>query len=93
MASRAMRSSTTRSCPGMRRVSRQLRAFKFGTGVFEGLRGYWNEADQEMYLFRMAEHMQRLEFSQRFMRYEDGLLRRLCHREGDRAHSSERLQG
>ena len=45
-------------------------AFKFGTGVFEGLRGYWNEADQEMYLFRMAEHMQRLEFSQRFMRYE-----------------------
>ena len=45
--------------------------FKFGTAVFEGLRGYWNANDQEMYLFRMTEHMQRLEFSQRFMRFEE----------------------
>ncbi|MDE0809099.1 MAG: branched-chain-amino-acid transaminase [Alphaproteobacteria bacterium] len=45
--------------------------FKFGTAVFEGLRGYWNAADQEMYLFRMAEHMDRLNFSQRFMRFDE----------------------
>ena len=44
--------------------------FKFGSGVFEGVRGYWNEAQAQLYLFRMAEHMQRLEFSQRFMRFE-----------------------
>ena len=46
-------------------------AFKFGTAVFEGLRGYWNEDQQDMYLFRMDEHMQRLEQSQMFMRYEE----------------------
>ena len=45
-------------------------AFKFGTAVFEGLRGYWNEKDQQMYLFQMAAHMKRLEFSQKFMRFE-----------------------
>jgi|TARA_B110000438_G_C15761274_1_gene627394 branched-chain amino acid aminotransferase len=44
--------------------------FKFGTAVFEGLRGYWNSDDEEMYLFRMQEHMQRFEFSQRFMRFD-----------------------
>jgi branched-chain amino acid aminotransferase len=45
-------------------------AFKFGTAVFEGLRGYWNEQQQQMYLFRMDSHMKRLEFSQKFMRFE-----------------------
>ncbi len=53
------------------RVHVDSAAFKFGSAVFEGLRGYWNEADQEMYLFRMAEHMNRLVFSQRFMRYDE----------------------
>lgn len=46
-------------------------AFKFGSAVFEGVRGYWNADEQEMYLFRMQEHMERLVFSQRFMRYSE----------------------
>ena len=46
-------------------------AFKFGSAVFEGLRGYWNPQAEEIYLFRMAEHMQRLEYSQRFMRFDE----------------------
>lgn len=45
-------------------------AFKFGTAVFEGLRGYWNEQHEQMYLFQMDAHMKRLEFSQKFMRFE-----------------------
>ena len=45
-------------------------AFKFGTAVFEGLRGYWNEQHEQMYLFQMNAHMRRLEFSQKFMRFE-----------------------
>jgi len=45
-------------------------AFKFGTAVFEGLRGYWNEQQKQMYLFQMDEHMHRLEYSQKFMRFE-----------------------
>ena len=46
-------------------------AFKFGTTVFEGIRAYWNEDDRDFYLFRMQDHMARLDFSQRFMRFED----------------------
>lgn len=46
-------------------------AFKFGSAVFEGLRGYWNADQEEMFLFRMEEHMDRLVFSQRFMRYDE----------------------
>jgi branched-chain amino acid aminotransferase len=46
-------------------------AFKYGSSVFEGLRGYWNDADQDMYLFRMEEHLHRFTFSQRFMRFDE----------------------
>ena len=46
-------------------------AFKFGAAVFEGVRGYWNAQHEQLYLFRMPEHMQRLVFSQRVMRFEE----------------------
>ena len=42
---------------------------KYGAGVFEGIRGYWNEARGEMYLFRLREHLDRLQYSMRVMRY------------------------
>jgi branched-chain amino acid aminotransferase len=45
-------------------------AFKVGAAVFEGLRGYWNEQQKQMYLFQMDAHMHRLEYSQKFMRFE-----------------------
>ncbi len=45
-------------------------AFKFGTAVFEGIRGYWNETEQRMFVFQLHEHMQRLIYSQRAMRFE-----------------------
>lgn len=45
-------------------------AFKFGTAVFEGLRAYWNDAEQQLYLLLLDAHMRRLAFSQRFMRFE-----------------------
>ena len=34
--------------------------FSYGTGCFEGIRGYWNEKDQQVYLFRLREHYERL---------------------------------
>ena len=46
-------------------------AFKFGAAVFEGVRGYWNPQQEQMYLFRMPEHVQRLTYSQRVMRFEE----------------------
>lgn len=44
--------------------------FRFGTGVFEGIRAYWNEDQQQLYVYQLAEHLQRLIYSQRFMRFE-----------------------
>ena len=34
-------------------------AFNYGTGVFEGIRGYWDERMQEVYLVRPVEHYER----------------------------------
>ena len=45
-------------------------AMKYGAGVFEGIRGYWSEARGEMVLFRLDEHLRRLEYSQRVMRFD-----------------------
>jgi branched-chain amino acid aminotransferase len=35
-------------------------AFNYGTGVFEGIRAYWNEEEAQLYIFRLREHFQRL---------------------------------
>jgi branched-chain amino acid aminotransferase len=35
-------------------------AFNYGTAVFEGIRGNWNEDDKTIYLFRVREHYERL---------------------------------
>jgi branched-chain amino acid aminotransferase len=45
-------------------------AVKYGTGVFEGLRGYWNEAERELYVFRLSEHLDRLMFGLKVMRFD-----------------------
>ncbi|MEM9138221.1 MAG: branched-chain-amino-acid transaminase [Pseudomonadota bacterium] len=33
---------------------------QFGLNVFEGIRGYWSDTAQELYLFRLKEHLDRL---------------------------------
>ena len=43
---------------------------KYGAGVFEGIRGYWNADRGEMYVFRLKEHLERLQYSMRVMRYD-----------------------
>ena len=40
---------------------------QFGLNVFEGLRGYWSARDQELYLFRLNDHLARLTQSCRLM--------------------------
>ncbi|MFB6464077.1 aminotransferase class IV [Bradyrhizobium tunisiense] len=45
---------------------------KYGIGVFEGIGGYWNEEAQQLYLFRVAEHLDRYAFSQKAMRFDQG---------------------
>ena len=35
-------------------------AFLYGTGVFEGIRAYYNKEEDQMYAFRMKEHYERM---------------------------------
>jgi len=49
-------------------ISVRSHAFAYGTGVFEGIRGYWNEEQQQVYLFRLREHYERLHRSCKIMR-------------------------
>jgi branched-chain amino acid aminotransferase len=50
------------------RVSIMTHAFNYGTGCFEGLRAYWNEAEEQLLVFRMAEHYRRFHTSARILR-------------------------
>jgi len=43
-------------------------AFNYGTGVFEGIRGNWNEADNTIYLFKVQDHIKRLRMSAKICR-------------------------
>ncbi|HWE62233.1 MAG TPA: branched-chain amino acid transaminase [Chloroflexota bacterium] len=49
------------------RVNVMTHAFNYGTGVFEGIRGYWNAAEEQIYIFRAREHFERLHRSARIM--------------------------
>lgn len=42
-------------------------ALHYGTAVFAGLRGYWNEEQNQMYVFRIRDHFERLHDSVRFI--------------------------
>jgi branched-chain amino acid aminotransferase len=44
---------------------------KYGCGVFEGIRGYWSEAQGELFVFRLAEHLERLRFGMKLMRFAE----------------------
>ena len=43
---------------------------KYGAGVFEGLRGYWSPDRQDMYVFRLKEHLDRLRYGMRVLRLD-----------------------
>ena len=43
-------------------------AFNYGTAVFEGVRGNWNAEQDELYLFRVKDHVQRIRQSAKIMR-------------------------
>jgi branched-chain amino acid aminotransferase len=45
-------------------------AFKYGITVYEGIRAYWSESAEELYLFRLTEHLERLAESAKIARIE-----------------------
>ncbi len=42
--------------------------FLYGTGAFEGIRGYWDDRSGRMNIFRLHDHFQRLDRSARVLR-------------------------
>ena len=52
------------------KVNVMTHALNYGTGVFEGIRGYWNEDEEQLLLFRVREHFERIHRSARIMRIE-----------------------
>lgn len=53
---------------GDARVSVMTHAFNYGTGVFEGVRAYWNASHEQLYGLHLREHFARLHRSCRIMR-------------------------
>lgn len=42
------------------KISIQNNTFQYGTGVFEGIRAYWNANERQLYVFRLREHFVRM---------------------------------
>ena len=42
------------------KVSIRTNALQYGTAVFEGIRAYWNATEQQLFVFRLPEHYERM---------------------------------
>ncbi len=52
------------------KISVMTHAFNYGTAVFEGIRGNWNGDHEQLYLFKVRGHFERLRKSAKIMRME-----------------------
>jgi branched-chain amino acid aminotransferase len=50
------------------KVSVATHALNYGTACFEGIRAYWNEQQEQLYLLKLREHYQRLAHSCNLLR-------------------------
>ena len=61
------------------RVSIRTNALQYGTGIFEGIRAYWNAQHKQLFVFKMAEHYERLLNNCRVLRLKVGKdVKELC---------------
>lgn len=49
------------------KIGLMTHALHYGTGCFEGVRGFWSEHDEELYLFQLREHYERLHQSAKIL--------------------------
>lgn len=49
------------------KISIATHTFHYGTGCFAGMRAHWNSDREQLYIFRPAEHFERLLHSARFL--------------------------
>ncbi|MEI8332475.1 MAG: branched-chain amino acid transaminase [Chloroflexota bacterium] len=54
-------------------VSIMTHAFLYGTAVFEGIRAYWNEDEQQLYVLKAREHIERIRSSAKVLFMDEGL--------------------
>jgi branched-chain amino acid aminotransferase len=52
------------------KISVMTHALNYGTGVFGGLRGYWNGDEKQLFVFRPYDHFKRFLQSSRLLRME-----------------------
>jgi branched-chain amino acid aminotransferase len=50
------------------KVSVMTNSFNYGTGVFAGMRAYWNDEQQQMFIFRDTDHFERFRQSASLLR-------------------------
>jgi branched-chain amino acid aminotransferase len=55
---------------GEAKVSVLTHAFNYGTGVFEGIRAYWNPDHDRLYVLHLREHYERFKRSCKIMRLD-----------------------
>ncbi len=53
---------------GEAKISIATHALHYGTACFEGIRGYWNEDQQQLYLLKLREHYERMADSWKVLR-------------------------
>jgi branched-chain amino acid aminotransferase len=49
------------------KISIMTHGFNYGTGCFEGIRAYWNPAEEQLYIFKLLEHYERFLDSSRIL--------------------------
>ncbi len=54
------------------KVGVMTHAFLYGTAVFEGIRGYWNQEQGQLYLLKLREHYERIVDSAKVMLMDHG---------------------
>ena len=55
---------------GDAKVGLLTHGLNYGTGVFEGIRAYWNPEAEQLYTLRMAEHFDRMRANARILQME-----------------------
>lgn len=55
------------------KVSIMTHALNYGTGVFEGIRAYWNAREEQLFVVRLVDHYRRMLQSTKLLRMELGL--------------------
>lgn len=55
------------------KVGVMTHALNYGTGVFAGVRGYWNDDEEQLFIFRPQDHYERFLNSGKLLRMELGV--------------------